>query len=158
MKADLKSQSNIETPFLRIQGNCLEFKNTSIQLSNISLFSTTDITPARFPVFSVVLILAGLACLRALPVPALLAVLAGGVWIYLWYQAVKQAKQSKRLTIVTNSGNAFPIVFNNQEFLTRVVNVLTDIIRNPSNARDVIINIKDCTFMDDASAIGTLID
>lgn len=49
---NLGGTRSIETPFLRIRGNCLEIQNTTIQLNNISLFSTADVTPAKFPTFS----------------------------------------------------------------------------------------------------------
>lgn len=156
MKADLNSPKNIETQFLRIQGNCLEFKNTAIQLSNISLFSTTDVVPERFPIISLLLILAGALLLKALAIPALLMIAAGGFWIYIWYNRVQEAKNAKRLTIITNSGHVFPIVFSDQNFLTQVVSLMTDIIRNPEHTRNVTVNIKDCTFSDESSAIGTV--
>lgn len=62
----------------------------------------------------------------------------------------------KRLTIVKNSGNVFPIVFDDQAFLTRVVTIMTDIIRDPAHARDITINVKECTFSDDASIAGNM--
>ena len=33
----------IETPYLKVEKNCLEIENTCIQLSNISLFSTANL-------------------------------------------------------------------------------------------------------------------
>ena len=33
----------IQTPYLKVEKNCLEIENTCIQLSNISLFSTADL-------------------------------------------------------------------------------------------------------------------
>lgn len=156
MKTDLGSQKGIDTPFLRIRKNCLEMQNTTIQLSNISLFSTADITPERFPMLSIVLILAGIALLKPLIVPALIAIIAGGVWIYYWYSSVQKAKEMKRLTIITNSGNVFPIVFEDRAFLTRVVTIMTDIIRDPAHAKNITINVKECTFSDDASVVGNI--
>ncbi len=61
----------------------------------------------------------------------------------------------KRLTIVTNSGNAFPIVFSDQEFLSDVVTVMTDIIRDPVHAKEITVNVKDCTF-ENSSVIDNL--
>lgn len=156
MKTDLNMSKNIDTPFLRIHGNCLEIKNTAIQLSNISLFSTADIAPAKFPIFSIVLILVGLLLLGRYVVPALIAIALGGGWIFYWYSSMQKTKEMKRLTIVTNSGNVFPIVFDNQAFLSKVVAIMTDIIRDPEHAPNITINVKDCTFSDDATIVGNM--
>lgn len=85
MKTEISAAKNIETPFLKISGNCLEIQNTTIQLSNISLLSTADVTPAKFPVWSVALILIGIVLLEYFPAPAVLVMAAGGIWIYVWY-------------------------------------------------------------------------
>ena len=156
MKTDLGSPKSIDTPFLRIRENCLELKNTTIQLSNISLFSTADITPEKFPMLSIVLILVGFIFLKPLIVPALTTIIVGGVWIYYWYSSVQKAKEMKRLTIITNSGNVFPIVFEDQAFLSKVVTIMTDIIRDPEHARNITINVKDCTFSENASVVDNI--
>lgn len=156
MKTDLGSPKSIDTPFLRIRENCLELKNTTIQLSNISLFSTADITPEKFPMLSIVLILVGFIFLKPLIVPALITIIVGGVWIYYWYSSVQKTKEMKRLTIITNSGNVFPIVFEDQAFLSKVVTIMTDIIRDPEHARNITINVKDCTFSENASVVDNI--
>lgn len=156
MKVDLGAPKNIDTPFLRIRGNCLEIQNTTIQLSNISLFSTTDIKPEKFPMFSIALILVGIILLKLLTIPALIVIVLGGGWIYFWYFSVQKTKELKRLTIITNSGNVFPILFENQAFLAKVIVVMTDIIRDPAHARNITINVKECTFSDEASVVGNM--
>ena len=89
-------------------------------------------------------------------VPALIAIAFGGGWIFYWYSSVQKTKEMKRLTIVTNSGNVFPIVFDDQAFLSRVVTIMTDIIRDPERARNITINVKECTFSDDATVVGNM--
>ena len=157
MKTDSRGVKNIETEYLKISGNCMEFKDTVIQLSNISLFSTTDISAAPFPALSIVVILIGLALFNVSVIAALLVLAAGVVWIYLWHSSVEKAREMKRLTIVTNSGNAFPIVFNDKAFLSQVVNLLTDIIRNPETAGEININVKDCTFSGNSHVVTNAI-
>lgn len=156
MKTDLGAPKSIDTPFLRIRENCLEIQNTTIQLSNISLFSTTDIMPEKFPMLSIALILVGIILLKAFIIPAFIAIVAGGIWIYFWYSSVEKTKELKRLTIITNSGNVFPILFEDQAFLAKVVVIMTDIIRDPARARNITINIKECTFSDEASVVGNM--
>lgn len=155
---NLGTPKSIDTPFLRVSGNCLEIENTTIQLSNISLFSTADIDPAKFPVLSIFLILIGLLSLERLPLFTLITITLGGLWIYHWYSSAEKTKQLKRLTIITNSGNMFPIVFDDKVFLTKVVRIMTDIIRDPVHTRDITINVKECTFSDEASVISDMHD
>jgi len=157
VKTGLGKAKSIDTPYLKIRKNCLEIENTTIQLSNISLFSTADITPNKFPKLSAVFILVGIFLLRDFFPFAIVPILLGGIWIYLWYSSVQEAKKLKRLTIVTNSGNAFPIVFDDREFLTKVVAVMTDIIRDPAHARDIIIDVHGNRFADNSDVIGKLI-
>lgn len=163
--------NSIDTPFLRIRKNCLEIQNTTIQISNISLFSTADIAPEKFPMGSVAFILIGLLVAIQDTFLGLVMFLIGVAWIYYWYSSVQKTKQLQRLTIVTNSGNIFPIMFNNRKFLAKVVEIMTDIIRDPAHAQNISINVNDCTFsslndssvnvhdcefFDNSSAIGNL--
>lgn len=156
MKTDSGVTKSIETPFLRIRENCLEIQNTTIQLSNISLFSTADIAPAKFPIVSAVLVLVGVAVLKSLTVPAIIAIAVGAIWMFFWYTSVQETKAKKRLSIITNSGNVFPIVFDDQNFLNEVVGIMTDIIRDPAHARNITINVKECTFSDEAAVVGNI--
>lgn len=156
MRPELGTPKSIETPFLRIRENCLEIQNTTIQLSNISLFSTADVAPEKFPLISIPLIIGGIAFLVIVPIPALIAIAFGGFLVYVWYSSVQKAKEMKRLTIITNSGNTFPIVFNNQAFLAEVVTLMTETIRDPSHARNITINVKDCTFWDDSHVLTNM--
>lgn len=153
MKTGLEKNKAIETPYLKISGNCLEILDTTFQLSNISLFSTTDVEGSKFPIVSIPTILIGLAILRYNTVIGLIAVIVGVVFIHYWYTDRQEAKLKKRLTIVTNSGNAFPIVFDDQQFLAATVELMTEIIRNPSVDGDVIINVHDCKFSGSSSMI-----
>lgn len=153
MKNDFGISKGIETPFLKIRKNCLEIQNTVIQLSNISLLSTKDVTPPKFPVFSIILILAGLVLLGDFTPFALVALVVGVGWICMWAAWLYDLKKLKRLTIITNSGNVFPIVFENKEFLDKVATILTDIIRDPTHDRSITINVKGCTFTDDSHVL-----
>lgn len=156
MKTDLGTPKGIDTPFLKIRENCLEIQNTTIQLSNISLFSTANVTPEKFPIPSIALILVGLALLSFFVVPGVIAIILGGVWIYFWYSSVQKTKEMKRLTIITNSGNVFPIIFEDQDFLAKVVTIMTDIISAPSHTRNIIFDLKNCTFSDKASVVNNI--
>ena len=102
------------------------------------------------------LILVGIILLVDLTIPGLILIILGGIWIYFWYSSVQKTKEMKRLTIITNSGNVFPIIFENQAFLSEVVTIMTDIIRDPAHTRNITINVKECTFSDDSSVINNM--
>lgn len=148
----------IQTDYLKIYGNALEFEDTTLQLSNISLLSTKDIAPARFPGWSVILILIGAWLLPRNALLSLLLIAGGVAWIYFWYSKAQKVRQLKRLIITTNSGNTFSIIFNDQAFLSEVVNVLNSIIANPAGHGEVTINVKDNILQGNASVVQTLND
>lgn len=159
MRMDLLENKSIDidTGFLKIRGNCLEMKNTTIQLSNISLFSTADLVPNKFPLLSVGLILLGLLLLEeSIVVFALILLIIGAILLYFWYSSVKEIKKMRRLTIVTNSGKAFSVVFKDKTFLADVISVLTDIIRDPSHVRDITVNISECKFEGSSSVVQNM--
>ena len=155
-KANTRNRE-IQTEQLKIHGNCMEFGETVVQLSNVSLFSIENLTPTKFPLWSILIILLGLVLLfmkNVVTVVIGLVLIAGGVAaIYLWNKQRKKDEQCKKLIIAVNSGNIFTILFNNQAFLEKVIQVLKEVIANPGHLSDVIFNIKDNTFTGDASVI-----
>lgn len=150
LKSDSSKSREINTDSLRIHGNCMEFENTIIQLSSISLISSNSIVPTKFPTWSIAAIIIGLFLLSTEFVPMILLgliVVAVGIFvIYSWYQQVEREKRIKKLVIITNSGQIFSILFLNGEFLDTVIRVLKEIIANPGHLCDVNFNIKGNTF------------
>ena len=164
MKTNDKMQT-IESPNLKIYGNCLKFENYCVQLSNVDFFTTTNISPAPFPMYSLLLILLGvlIAALTEAILFAIILILAGGVWIYFWHKKKEDVKQLRRLTMVTASGNMLSIIFNNSKFLNDVITVLENIIRTPEYIQDVCFNIdastfevNGCTFKDAAAVVRNI--
>ena len=155
-----KNSREVETECLKIHGNCLEFNDTVVQLSNISLLSTENIALEAFPKWTLVLILIGIvlfAIKKAVFVLLGIALIAFGIYaIYQWNAGVQKAKEMKKLLLITNSGNLFTIVFQDQKFLAKVIQVLTEIIANPNRVGDVIINVKDSTFSGQSSVVREL--
>lgn len=164
--ADAYGQSKvIETPYLRIQKNCLEIMDTCIQVSNISFFSTSEIERPNLNYFACGLGLCAIGFMTFISgfttsfwfiLIGLILLAVGVLIIKAWRNETKTAKISRRLTIVTNSGNSYSIVFKNQDFLKEVVSVMTEIMRDPEHERSANINIHDCTFMDDSAALGSI--
>ena len=150
----------IDTPYLRIRGNCLEFQNVCIQLSNISVLTTSNVNgPAvSLLISSGALVLLGGMLMVIQAIVGFILMGIGCLLIFGWLRDNSMARQSKQLTIITNSGNIFPIVFSDQKFLGRVVDVILDMIRDPKDAQNITVNMHECRFMDNSAAIGTMYD
>lgn len=158
LKNSASNNREIDTDSLKIYGNCLEFKDTVIQLSNVSLVSNNSLVPPKLPTWTIAALILGLLCLfvdnGAIKVFGLLLIVGGGCAIYMWYQRAEREKQIKKLVIATNSGQTFSILFNQGQFLDKVIVALKEIIAHPGHHSDIIINIKDNTI----APGGTVID
>ena len=86
----------------------------------------------------------------------LLLIVGGGCAIYMWYQRAEQEKQIKKLVIATNSGQTFSILFNQGQFLDKVIAALKEIIAHPGHHSVIIINIKDNTIAPGGSVIDSV--
>ncbi len=121
LKNSASNNREIDTDSLKIYGNCLEFKDTVIQLSNVSLVANSLPTVPKFPLWSIAALLLGFACLfaneGAIKIFGLFLLCAGGCVIYMWNQRAEREKQLKTLVIATNSGQIFSILFEQGEFL-----------------------------------------
>ena len=155
LKRTSRKNREIQTEYLKVHGNCMEFGETVIQLSNISLLSIENIAPTAFPIWGALVALVGLLLLSLKATMAvvlgLILIVGGAASIYLWYNQRKKDEQRKKLVIAPNSGHIFTIVFDDQAFLEKVIGVLKDVIAG--HWGDVIVNIKDNTFSGNASAI-----
>lgn len=140
------STKTINTKYLKIHGNCLEFNDTVIQLRNISLFSTSDIAPPAFPVAALITLVLGAVLFVVQFLIALVLLVVGGLWIFFWYRKVQEIKAMRRLTIVTNSHDVFAVIFSDLNFLNQVVMVLTSIIDHPAVQASVVMDIASCQF------------
>lgn len=60
LKNSASNNREIDTDSLKIYGNCLEFKDTVIQLSNVSLVANNPIAPPQFPIWAAVAFIVGL--------------------------------------------------------------------------------------------------
>lgn len=135
----------IETPSLLIKKNIMTWDNTVIQLSNISYISAADIGLARFPGWTVLVILGGLFLLGEAAFLAILLIAAGAAGLYFWYKENEKRRQGAILTIRMNSGHNLYFTFEEKSFLLKVLNVLEAIIINGGANAPVDINIKGCT-------------
>ena len=58
-----KANREIHVGALKIHGNSIEFGDTVVQLSNVSLVSTEDVEHSAFPIWGLLGVLAGIVLL-----------------------------------------------------------------------------------------------
>lgn len=149
LKNGASNNREIDTDSFKIYGNCLEVKDTVIQLSNVSLVANNPLARTKFPLWTLVTLILGFACLfvrnGTVIVLGLALLFTGGAIICVWFFQTEREKQLKKLVIATNSGQTFSILFEQGEFLDKVIGTLKEIIAHPGHHSDVIINIKDNT-------------
>lgn len=146
----LENDTNvIDTEILKVTGNLISWKNTILQIINISMISTTDITKQPFPLWSLLLALIGIIAFSLNPFIAILLLAVSVGWIYLWYKKRSESKKHKRLNIVLNSGSVFSLVFEDQEFLDKVISVLTEILSAQKTDSNITFNIKNSTYYEE---------
>ena len=93
LKNSAASNREINTDSLKIYGNCLEFKDTVIQLSNVSLVANNPLTLPKFPLWTIAALLLGFACLfveeGAVKFFGVVLLCVGGFFIYTWNQQME---------------------------------------------------------------------
>lgn len=153
--AGKNANCTINTDYMTIEGNMIKWSDTIIQISNISIISTSNVVGTPFPFLSIVFILAGFGAF-ALGVPGVffgILVLAGvGIWLYSWYKEKQKQENMQKLSILMNSGLVYSIIFNDKKFLTQVMKRFAEILSVPNNKESFTINIKDNVFRDGAQA------
>ena len=135
MMANLKLKREINVGSVRVHGNCMEFGNTAVQLSNISSLSTSEVKTSLLG--GVIILLIGFALLFVHWLLGGVFILAGVFVLF----ALLENNVEYILSISTNAGGNFSIVFESDYFLRKVYDVLIEIIANPEKENDSNINI-----------------
>lgn len=155
----MKREKEINTPELSIAGNVMAWKNTIIQLSNVSSLSTVALDPVAFPLWTIV----G-SFIAIILIPFKLAFLTFLFWvlvaivIYAWYKQNQEIAKQRNLIIMMNSGKVFVIGFKDKEFLEKVYGVLSSIIAEGNESSEHIrININNSTISGEAHVLNDLI-
>lgn len=152
-----QSETTINTPELRIQGNIMLWYGTMIQLSNVSYISTQGLPSIPFPAYSLIGILVGLFLFENHPVFSLLLFCATGGWIYYWYEKNLTIKCTTSLNIQMNSGTTLQFIIRNKEFLEKILAILEKIIIDGGiGSQQIAINIKDCNISGNAHVLDEL--
>lgn len=139
-------EDTIETPSVYIRKNIMIWDNNMIQLSNISCISASGVNDLPFPVWAAIVMLVGLVMFAMSPFVAIVLIAVGGFFAFQWYSKNEKRKEEAILTIRMNSGSNFFFLFNDKNFLHKVLNVLENIIVNGNVSGSIEINIKDSNY------------
>lgn len=148
-------EKSIETSSLLIKGNIMSWDGTMIQLSNVSCISTEALVQKEFPMLSLLLFVIGIFMWSSQKFLAFILIAACLAWIGFWYYMNNMIKKNTILNINMNSGNNLRFVFNNKNFLEKVLQVLEEIIiEGGVGGSNVSINIRGCTITGNAKVLN----
>lgn len=139
-----KNTKTIETDCFNIKGNLISWKDTIIQISNITMISAS-IDKQPFPWLSILFLLGGFALINLNTYLASALIVISITIIALWYKKSQKLKSQKKLNFMLNSGIIYTILFYDIKFSKKVLEVLTDILITSSRNEYYTINVKNNT-------------
>lgn len=146
------NRKSVETPEIVIKGNIMTWKNTMLQLSNVSSISTAQDIPT-FPGASIALIVLGFLLfnnfkyVEILQAVGIILIIFGIVPIVVYAMAVSDHKYY--LSVTMNSGICYNLVVKDKKFLKKMLDVLEQIIIDGGvGNRNYTINIQNSTLGD----------
>lgn len=141
----LNNKSNdlfIETPELQISKRVITFRNTAIQISNISSVAICSFPKKSIPTITWVLMVLGLLMFTVNPIIGVVLLALGCVIIFKIYQDNQNPGQY--IKIGMNSGTDYFFTSDSTNFLKDVTETIAYCINHPDEHRDnVTINIHD---------------
>ena len=156
-----EKEKTVKTGNLYIQGHLLKWEGVTIQISNISLITSSNMNTPRFPSWAAITAFVGLLLLtqRMVWYVGLIALIIGGVSIYLWYSESQKSKNRKYLNILLNSGYTYSILFINEKFLNEVMSVFANIFEEGAKtdiAYNYNIDLNNCKIDNNSSVINAI--
>ncbi|MBQ6987217.1 MAG: hypothetical protein IJQ25_09545 [Oscillibacter sp.] len=141
----------VETSELQIRGHLLRWSDTVIQLSNISMVSTTELPVPRFPAFAILAAIAGCVLLamdsrsyyhdETLQMLGCVGIGVSIALIILWAIACGANKGKTYLNLALNSGTVYSFLFTNKEFMRQVLQVFANIFESGAKSdTNILIN------------------
>lgn len=149
-----KKGKELKLDNFKITGDIMKWNGSVIKIANISYVTNDKFELPAFPKLSVVLILFGLL-LRAFNTAAFAGCVAAGIaWILYWYFEKEDLKSKTLLTLSMNSGTRIPILFTDENFLKKVLNVLEEVMKAGSiGHQNITVNIKGCNIHGNAKIL-----
>lgn len=149
-----RKEKRVHTNSLSIMGHLLRWENVIIQISNISLITTSDFQQSAFPMRAVILIVLGLVLIQYIWIAGLVCLALGLFIIWDWYSDIQKSQNYKYLNIQLNSGRVFSLLFESDVFLKRVLDVFANIFEDDDlTDKNIHIDIKHCR-IDDHSNVN----
>jgi len=149
-----KKERTVQTKQLLVRGHLLQWEDVIIQISNISLITSTNLDPPGFPVWAAIAVLVGLVLLKPIWYVGLIALAVGGFSIYLWYTKCEEMKSHKYLNILLNSGFTYSVLFSDEAFLDKVMRVFANIFEDGAGPNtNYYIDINNSTISNNASVV-----
>ena len=101
-----QKEKTVETAGFQVKGHLLQWENVAIQISNISLVTSSDVQPTQFPIWGLLIVIVGIALIPfMLPVGILLLAL-GAFTFFVWYRENEKKKHQNhhadRVALGTN--------------------------------------------------------
>lgn len=150
-------EKTVNTEKLFIQGHLLRWEDVIIQISNISLITSANVTAPQFPLWALIMAVVGLVLLKPIWYIGLILIAIAIFAFFAWYSSVQDAKNSKYLNILLNSGQTYLIMFQSKHFLNDVLQVFANIFEEgPSGNTNYYINIKDSKIDHNSSIIRSV--
>lgn len=137
------STQTIDTPILSVKDNLFTWKDTVVQIPNISLISASQIEKAPLPIWTIIVIAIGIFLFQNSAIASICLIAAGIVGLYLWYAENNKRTQGAIMTVQLNSGSSLYIQFKDKEFLGRVIVALRGAIADGRSAQ-LYINVQNC--------------
>lgn len=130
----------IETPELQISNHVITFRDTAIQISNISSVAVCPFPKKAIPSITWALLILGIILLGFNPLLGVLFLAAGGIIIWKIYSDNQSTGQYIKINM--NSGAAFFFTADSTIFVKQVAETIAYCINHPDEKRDnVVINI-----------------
>lgn len=150
--------NEINTEFLEIQGNLVKFDRRIIQMSNISMLTTTNFPKIPFPIWSIFVGFGGICCLIlgillcnvSSTISRILSCVLLGVLmievpifaIWFWKKKKKRFEHLRKFNFYLNCGITYTIIFHDLDFLNEVITTFTNILADTDKSQNIYFDIK----------------
>lgn len=143
-----KDQVKEENAHIIIEDNIMQFDKKIVQLSNVSCLQISAMPPKDYPLWAIIVVIAGVVIFTQSVAIGLSCIAIGGIAIALVYW--HNSELEKYLAVITNSGRGFYFSCKNEDFLISAMEQIKACFND--NGKSVI-NFENCRI--ESSQIGT---
>lgn len=145
--------NEINSNFIEIRGNLVRLHKIIIQMSNISMMKITNFPKVPFPLWSILIGLAGICCLLfgmlSDNLPCIITGVLSGILItevpvfaiWFWKRKKKRLEHMRKLNFIMNCGITQTMIFSDLDFLGEVVKVFTNILAESDTSQNIYFDI-----------------